>query len=335
MDLKIQEIIKRINQSLKKANYETLAFGSKEKYCFDLLVKKADAILFIKIFPNIDNINPDEIQSIKMLSKLLKSKPVLIGLKNRYQPLDEDTVYIRDDLPFISLKTFEKILDYQQFPYILARRGGGVIFIDGKQMKTKREEKQISRKLLSEEISVAKRTVCSYENESMRPSQQVAEKIVEILEDANKDLFRKINVFEWTIKGSIDKNLVFEGDLNPFEEHLQNVFDDIGLSSYWYKKGQVPFKLSLFSGDPTSAGEKAFYPLFSEVSNDSKRMKDLDINTLVLFSQIFHKYGICIVNDNFKIPTNKNLPIIKMKNLEKIDDEEDFIEFIKDQREKK
>ena len=242
----IENTIKYIDSLLKKAKYETLVFENQAKFCFDLLVKKENSILLIKIFPNIDNVNPTIIEGIKTLSSLLKSKPVLIGIKNRYQKLETNTIYVRDNLPFISLKTFENMLNANLYPYILARRGGGVIYLDGNLMKTLREQKEISRKDIAIELGVTKRTVCAYENESMRPSDKIAQKIFEILE--SEAVFKKINFLDWNIKFTIEDKEKFEKtELDPLESRLQVIIEDIGLGSFWYKKGQVPFKLSLFS----------------------------------------------------------------------------------------
>ena len=50
------------------------------------------------------------------------------------------------------------------------------------------------------------------------------------------------------VKYDIGDNESFERtELSEFESHVQTIVNDIGLSSYWYKKGSVPFKLSLFS----------------------------------------------------------------------------------------
>ena len=128
----INETIERINFLLKKAKFETFkleSYSTKNKFCFDLLVKIDDLIFSVKVFSNIDNLNPDIVNDIKSLSSLLKSKPLLIGIRNRYQKLEDNTIYIREDLPFITLKTLENILESKNYPYILARRGGGVIYI--------------------------------------------------------------------------------------------------------------------------------------------------------------------------------------------------------------
>ena len=194
-------LMHKIDELLRKANFETFAlenFSSrKTKFCFDLLVKKDDSIFSVKVFSNIDNINPDIINDIKSLSLLLKSKPLLIGIRNRYQKLEDNTIYIRDELPFITFKTLENILS-DNYPFVLARRGGGVIFLNGNLMKTTREQKSISRKELSEKLGVTKRTICAYENESMRPSEKIANDILKVLE--NSDIFKKINIFNWNIK---------------------------------------------------------------------------------------------------------------------------------------
>ncbi|MFX1417380.1 MAG: helix-turn-helix domain-containing protein [Promethearchaeota archaeon] len=330
----IEKIIQRIDSLLKKANYETLALGNfattKSKFCFDLLVKKDDLVFSIKIFPNIDNLNQDTIRDIKSLSLILKSKPLLIGIRNRYQKLEDNTIYVREGLPFITLNTFENILS-DKYPYILARRGGGVVFLDGALMKTLRENYSITRKELSEVLGVTKRTICSYENESMRPSEKIAERILEILN--SNELFKKINVFGWTIKDyTEEKELLEEKELSEFESHVQDIIKDIGLSSYWYKKGSIPFKLSLYSHSDKIKFD-GFYPLFSGISEEQGKINEMSFHCLKMFTDLFHKTSLFIIDNDIKIPEpfkKTNIPIVKIKNLEEVDDEEEFIELIQD-----
>ncbi|MFX0139370.1 MAG: helix-turn-helix domain-containing protein, partial [Candidatus Hodarchaeota archaeon] len=268
------------------------------------------------------------IRDIKSLSTILKSKPLLIGIKNRYQKLEDNTIYIREGLPFITLNTFENILN-DKYPYILERRGGGVVFLNGALMKILRENHSITRKELSESLGITKRTLCAYENESMRPSERIAEKLLEILE--NNDLFKKINVFGWPIEYVFDdKKFLEEKELSKFESHVQDIIKDIGLSSYWYKKGSIPFKLSLYS--PSEKKElEGFYPLFSGISEEQGKINEMSFNCLKMFADLFHKTSLLIIDNDIKIPETfkkGNIPIVKIKNLEKVDDEEEFIELI-------
>ncbi len=329
-------ILEKIDDLLKKANFETFMLDNfcnkKNKFCFDLLVKKNDLIFSVKVFTNIDNISAEIVNDIKSLSTLLKSKPLLIGIKNRYNELEDNTIYIRDGLPFITLTTLENIINKDLYPYILARRGGGIMFLNGNVMKLLREKHSISRKELSELLGVTKRTVCAYENESMRPSEKIANKISDILN--NQTIFRKINLFDWNFQFEIDQKESREDiDLNPFESHLQEVLDDIGISSYWYKKSTIPFKLSLYSNIPDEKDESSFYPLFSGVSEENKKINELSFKCLKMFTELFHANSLFIVNNDIKIPDSLKkikIPIVRIRKLEKVDDEAEFIDLIQE-----
>ncbi|MFX0077307.1 MAG: helix-turn-helix domain-containing protein [Candidatus Hermodarchaeota archaeon] len=329
-------ILERIDNLLKNANFETFILDNfttkKNKFCFDLLVKKNDTIFSVKVFPNIDNLNADIINDIKSLSLLLKSKPILIGIRNRYQELEDNTIYIREGLPFITFATLENIINKDLYPYVLARRGGGIMFINGNLLKVLREKHSISRKELSDLLGVAKRTVCAYENESMRPSETIARKISDILE--NQEIFRKINLFDWGFRFEIDKRENREDvELNPFESHLQEIIEDIGICSYWYKKSPIPFKLSLYSSKHDEKEKGSFYPLFSGVSEEDKKINELSFKCLKMFTELFHKNSLFIVNNDIKIPDSLKkvkIPIVSIRNLEKVDDEAEFIDLIQE-----
>lgn len=329
----LENVIQRIDTLLKEAHFETFHFEEPTKqikFCFDILVKKDNSIFLVKVFPNIDNLNEAVIENIKLLSVLLNSKPLLIGIKNRYQNLEDNTIYIREELPIITLKTLENVLKERKYPHILARRGGGVIFLDGNLMKTLREQKNISRKDISDQLGVTKRTLCSYENETMRPSQKVAEKILEIIDD--KSIFRKINVFEWQIKVNfIQEESSQKRDLTDFESHLQDIFEDIGVSTIWYKKGQLPFELSISSNNYVLNAGDDFYPVLSGLSQETTKVSKINLHHLKSFADFFHKNAFFVVNNDVKITDNKTgVPVIRLKDLEKMDTEEDFVDLFEE-----
>ncbi|TFG23588.1 MAG: helix-turn-helix domain-containing protein [Promethearchaeota archaeon] len=337
----INIILQNLESLFKKNNYEILEFHSidnRNRFCFDFLIKKGDLFFIVKAFSNIDNLDQEKMGDIKSLCLLLNCNPLLIGIKNRYNNLEDDTIYIRNGLPIVNIKTIKAVIERGIYPHILCKKRR-IIFMDGNLMKKLRVQKNISRKDISEKIGVTKRTVCSYENESMRPSQKIAEQILKILE--NKSIFRNINLFEWQIKDQFDKERSEEArELSEFESELQDIFNHLGISTFWYKKGQVPFELSLFSSskDNTLGIDQGdnFYPLFSGVSqeNDNDKITKLNINNLVKFANLFHKNALFIVENDFKIPKffeKSHIPIVKLKNLENLDDETDFkIEIFKE-----
>ena len=104
------------------------------------------------------------------------------------------------------------------------------------------------------------------------------------------------------------------------------------MSSYWYKKGTVPFKLSLFSSlEQVEKG--GFYPLFSNISEEQSNINEINFNSLKSFHDLFHKKALYIIDNNIRIPgtTKRNdIHIVKIKSLEEVNDEEEFINLIQD-----
>jgi len=332
----IYDILQDLPQVLKRNNFEILSFHSlqdkRNKFCLDFLAKKDNLFYLIKVFPNIDNLNESVIENIKILCHLLNCNPILIGIKNRYQNLDDNTIYIREGLPFISKNTIYTVLNNNIYPYCLSRKGGKIVFLNGELMKTLREQKDISRSELSEKLGVTKRTICSYENENLRPSNEIAEEILEILEDSS--IIKKINIFEWRFEIDFDKeDPTKKRELTDFELHLKNIFDDIGIATIWYKKGQVPFEFSICSKNFFLNFNDEFYPLFSGLSQNNAKINDTMLNHLQSFAKIFHKDALFIVNNDFKISDIFNrigVPVIKLKDLEKMDTEKDFVELFEE-----
>lgn len=330
----MKNLIQRINQLLKEAKFETFVFdftSNINKFCYDLIVKRNDLVFIIKVFPNIDNIDEDIIKGIKILSKLLNSKPLLIGVKNRYKNLEDNTIYLRSDLPFITFNSLKRILKNKLYPFILSQRGGGIVFIDGKLLKTLREEKNVTRKELSEEIGITKRTLCSYESENMRPSKNIAKKIGEILD--SKAIFREINVFNWNIKINFKiEEINKKEDLNNFEEHIQNIIEDIGIKSNWYKNGLFPFDMLISPQNWDNYSENQIYPLFSDIANIKDEFDKNALLSLFTFTKVFHKDALFIVDNDFKFQNFNStfkIPVIKIRTLEKIDNEDEFIDYVK------
>ncbi|MHA1468589.1 MAG: helix-turn-helix domain-containing protein [Promethearchaeota archaeon] len=271
----MENILQSIETLFRKNDYEIMTFHSllykRNKYSLDFIAKKNTKVFLVKLFTNIDNINESVFKNIILLCRLLNCKPILIGIKNRYQILDDDTIYLREGLPFISSGTLSAIVNNNNYPSSLSRKGGKVIFLDGNLLKSLREEKNLSRKEISDKLDITKRTFCSYENESMRPSQKVAEKILDILED--KSIFRNINVFEWQVKVNFtQEDSSKKRDLTDFESHLQDIFEDIGVSTIWYKKVQVPFEVSISSKNYLLNSDDDFYPVFSGLSEENTKV---------------------------------------------------------------
>ena len=134
------------------------------------------------------------------------------------------------------------------------------------------------------------------------------------------------------IESAKSEVILEEKELSEFESHVQDIIKDIGLSSYWYKKGSIPFKLSLYSQSDKIQLD-GFYPLFSGITEEQGKINEMSFQCLKMFTDLFHKTSLFIIDNDIKIPEpfkKVKIPIVKIKNLERVDDEEEFIELIQD-----
>ena len=59
----------------------------------------------------------------------------------------------------------------------------------------------------------------------------------------------------------------------------------------------------------------------------------MNFNILKMFNDLFHKTALYIIDNNIRIPraTKRNdIHVVKIKSLEKVNDEEEFIDLIQD-----
>ena len=62
---------------------------------FDLVARRDDTLLIIKVLSNIDGLSEDVGNELRALAYLLKATPLLIGEKNGMNHLEDDVVYFR------------------------------------------------------------------------------------------------------------------------------------------------------------------------------------------------------------------------------------------------
>jgi len=301
----------------------------KEKFCFDILAKNDASLIVIKIISNIDNISEDLLDELKFFSKIVQAIPIIIGEKNRRSKLENNSIYIRKNLPIINFETFKLIIQEKVFPYILAKRGGGTIFLDGNRLRLMREGKEVSRKNFSDLIGITKRSLCSYERGVMRTSIETANKIKKFFDDT---VIRKINIFNWKYHVNIKEFLDINIDRTEFQEHLEDILKDIGFFTFWAKENIIPYDLFITSKNLKSF-EKIddFYPVCFSINQKTQKINKPKIKDLTKMSQILQKKYLHIV-EYYKpsnLPVNK-MPVIQIKDLEKIDDEEEFKDFVKE-----
>lgn len=159
-----EDLINTSRAILAKAGFDVSSALNLRSICFDIVGRKDDTLIIIKILSNIDAFSRENSEEMKVLAEALGASPLLIGETSSSGPLEAGIVYSRFKIPIISNETLADHLLEEVPPFIFAAPGGLYVKIDSELLKTMRESGGISLGTLAETAGVSRRTIQMYES---------------------------------------------------------------------------------------------------------------------------------------------------------------------------
>lgn len=172
-------LLQEIEKLLISQDYKTSNIY--DQGSFDIVARKNLLILLLKTFVNIDSVNDKNAHEMKQLANIFLASPIIVGSKSRNGILEDGVIYERYDIPAIGFETLKNMILYNEYPEILADRGGYFVKIDGRVIKQYREDYSLSLKDLADLAHVSRATMYKYENEIVRANAETAMILEEIL----------------------------------------------------------------------------------------------------------------------------------------------------------
>lgn len=148
---------------LAKAGFDVSSAINVRGICFDVVGRRDDLVLIIKVLGNVDAFSHENADEMKALAEALGASPMLIGETSSSGKLEKGIVYSRFKIPIVSNETLADQLIEDVPPFIFAAPGGLYVKIDGNVLRQFREEKGISLGTLAETAGVSRRTIQMYE----------------------------------------------------------------------------------------------------------------------------------------------------------------------------
>jgi putative transcriptional regulator len=197
-----EQILQEIKNLLNSYDYKTSEIY--DRSCFDLLARKDNILIILKILVNIDSLTATQAEELSKIAGTFLASPIIIGLKSKHTILEEDVVYERHEIPVITPQTLCNIVVNDIHPEILAKRGGYYVKIDGQLLRSLREEKNLSLKKLADLSHVSRETIYRYEQGNSQTYPETALMLEEILQHP---ITVSINVLESERTDALDKKI--------------------------------------------------------------------------------------------------------------------------------
>jgi len=304
-----KQLIQEINKILTTEGFQTSNIYNQS--CFDMLARRQLILLLMKALVNIDSVNESHVEEIRKISNVFLASPILVGLKTRNHLLEEDVVYERHGIPAVSINTFKNMIINNDFPEVLADRGGYFVNINGDVLKECRDKYSLSLKDLANLAHVSRETIYNYENGKVKANIETAMMLEEVL----------------------NTKITFDIDLlEPYQNNEDiETNDNNDLAKLGF--GVVSTKKSPFDAlaKPNTDKKNKESPLITDLekNRDIKTLKRMavplkDLSLITSANPFF-----IIKNDKFK-ESIEGIPVIKSWELKEADDSAKFIKLVKE-----
>jgi|TARA_Y100000310_G_scaffold311565_1_gene357966 putative transcriptional regulator len=231
--------------------------------CFDLLARKQDKILLIKVLEDANAVSKEHVGEMNSVSYYIGAVPIIIAEKAGNK-LEDNILYTRFDLYTLNFTTFLNSIK-NKFPFVKRTQAGFTVSIAGNKLRKRREEMGFSLNYLSKKVGVTSRMINKYEKGDSEITITKAMKIYDIF---GHKIFNEINIFSENSK--IESN---------YKSDFSKKYVDLGFEASDTRRS--PFDIIARKDDElilTEVGDKT-RPDFSSLS------RLLDADNLVIFNK--------------------------------------------------
>ncbi len=301
-------VVESVLRILSKAGYTVTDIVETKPRCFDIVARKGDIILLLKVLYNIDSLKHEMAKEMKIVAKLLKASPIVIGEKYKNDYLERGVVYNRHGLPVVNTATFYDFIVEGVYPLVYSAPGGFFVKIDGEKLREMRERLGLSIGDLANILGVSRRTVKKYE-ENVDASIETALKLEEIF---GTEVIKAIDLLNFVQDENIDAKCDFAGK----EGEIVRQLECIGVKVYPIK--HAPF-------DVVSQAEE------ESILTGVKQVKEIDKRATILgrISRVLSTKAVYIVDRKVKVEVN-SVAFVMKDELQCLSSPKDFISLLKE-----
>ena len=291
---------------------------------FDVAARKGETLLLCKVLFNIDGLNEETAREMKYLAEYLGGSAIVVGAKTRDQMLEDSVVYMRYDILALNVQTLHDYFIENIPPLVSAAPGGLYVSIEGDLLKKSRMDQSMSLGTLATMVGVSRRTISKYEEEGMDASIDVVLQLEDIF---GVELARPINILKSCGSRKPRKKTESETEnqtrpstLLP-EDLILNTISMLGYDVL--PTTQAPFKA--ISRDKSSVILTGVSEFNTTVIKRAHLMSSI--------SCVTETQSVFIINGHSKIKSVENTVLIEKKELDKISDSQELLDFIEERKE--
>jgi putative transcriptional regulator len=155
--------LNEVESLFQKAEYSLSQRCCVRPSCFDFAARKEDQLVLAKAYPNIEKVQRNDSNELRTLARVFSGTPLFVCERTRDKPLEDDTKYSRYKVGAVTLGTLEDTLLSERCPIVEAGPGGYYVRLNGRAVRKRRLQKQLSVGKMAQILGVSRRTIYGYE----------------------------------------------------------------------------------------------------------------------------------------------------------------------------
>ncbi|MEE9409371.1 MAG: helix-turn-helix domain-containing protein [Candidatus Heimdallarchaeota archaeon] len=300
-------ILNEVEKFLQNTGYGIAKLSPGSNACFDIIAKRRNQLIIIKVEPYVDNFDRDNSFELKNIASFLNASPIIIGEKGRrFSQIEDGLVLLRYGIPVISTETFSNLIANGVPPIVYCSRGGYFVQINRKVFRQARIERDLSYADLAHLVGVSRRTIYEYEH-SINPPPETTARLEEILD---VPIAQGIRIFDIEIEKE-SKPQYSVNSMSSFKEEISSILQDLGfLSQFWTR-------LSPFDAFGEHKSQDMHSGLNVLVCVDEDQNKNLfkRISLTQDIASLTKRRAIMIVEDDQDHPATQSIPTFTLEEL--------------------
>ncbi len=175
------DLIEHVRNVMSRAGYAVSERCDLRPVSFDLVARRDGELVILKVLSNVDALSEPIAAEIKLLSRFLEARPLLVGLRAGAGVLEDGVIYNRHDIPIVTPGTLEDHTLGGAPPMVFAAPGGLYVRIDTDALREARARMDLSLGAMAQIAGVSRRAIQMYE-QGMSASIEAAVRLEEFLD---------------------------------------------------------------------------------------------------------------------------------------------------------
>ena len=303
-----EDDVKKAVTILENAGFQ-VSDCSQVRSCFDLLARRDDTLLLIKVLGNIEGVTYRLAAELRNAARSMYGTPLIIGDHMKTSALSPGIIYTRYDVHVVNMESFGEILG-QKIPIIYSVRGNYCVRINCELLSKIRKKENLTQEGLAEKLGVSKQSIHRYESTG-RISLEIAEKLVSLLKE---DLMMPGSIFAQDAYPPVDEVSSFVTDL---KRAAYQEFQNIGFTA---SLTNAPFDIV--------AAETGGNERILTIASDDRKGLIRKVEIIKDISEMTGCLRVCITNRSCDL----DVAVIKPKEFSEIRGKEEFIKILTEYR---